>query len=468
MIGRRQHGIPGQVDKFAAHIDVHCQAHQACLVTRPVCESLGDTCAIVTRLSHVLTSARAARDFNDVLDRHVENIFSYQEVFQLPANAAEWRAASSVALAYSKAAGDMSEEDCAYLQNHDNSDWSEPKWVHYHLVGGRCPIGCLDKDDSLLKAKAIARTAYSRGPAEALLYRFKNVDKAWSYAMRGRSQHDILYWALAQLFTQKELDEGEQLVEAANAIEGNEAPFWAKTAAKAKSILRSFLLDPGGKTLKKGIVITRPTHSYLNFVMRSDKLSEAYHSAIALDPSSDVARKCKGAVCRVNAEIVSGRAGMLVVVKFTTMLMDLDHHNWAGLDGEAKLQCGVLMTKSLCAAFRRLYEYFKDPRFQVFNCCGPWRDDGTSEASESSVLETATILHMVRGDGCALCLDPAFAAEMCRYMETWPKKAVVVVEEILAALLANSSIVERTHLYGQELKPPRSRGVAKDFICFWN
>ena len=239
MVAQRRPG------KYRGHLDIRCGGHQTCLLTRPVFESLGDLPSIVTRLCHVMQSARATQRKDTAIDREIESIFEFKRCISLPDEAQQWRRHAEMVLELSQAAGDMTPDDCLALLNHDNGNWRlRGKYIHWCLGPQSCPSRCTDEAHSLRIAQNLGRASLGNDIPEPLLYRWKHIEKAWAYMQRGRHQHDLLRGVLSRMWTKKELDDGEAAVERADDIE--QVSFQDRGAAKAKSVLRALANDSEG------------------------------------------------------------------------------------------------------------------------------------------------------------------------------------------------------------------------------
>ena len=98
----------------------------------------------------------------------------------------------------------------------------------------------------------------------------------------------------------------------------------------------------------------------------------------------------------------------------------------------------------------------------LFSCLGPSDERGAVEFNADLVADTVDRMGEIVMAGCTDCLDDGFAAEMTGLMKHGPEKAMRSMEDCLPRLRMSSALVERAHLWGQELKPAKSRGVAQD------
>ena len=449
--------------RWRCHLDVHCLGHQACLLTKPAYERCGDLSSTIVRLGHVLQSARAARGFRAALERWAVTHFKYKRCLVLPVESATWRRDAAVALEGSVACCDLSVEDEQLILNHDNGSWSNEDYEHYCTgsYAHPCPAGCCNKEESLAICKEILFLMHAGGVGEPLLYRWKDMGKAWARTRRGRAQHDVLRGALQTLWDRKELDDAEAQIE--NAANVEDVPYPVRTAAKAKSVLRSFANDPKGDLLLKGSITTKPPHAFLNKVQTTDRLLEAYVTAMQVSPEAPSVKKIEGELCRKKLDFITGRNGCQVIAAYFEMISDVSHEAWHTLSEATRLECAAQMVTPMARAWRALVFVFEDPRFQLFGVCGPWGEDGTCEPyNERRTLELAAMVAAKKVDGCPGCLDAAFADNMVQYISKKPQEGVQVMNDCAAWLRLSSALVERAHLLGQELKPKRSRGVAQD------
>ena len=105
----------------------------------------------------------------------------------------------------------------------------------------------------------------------ALLYRWKNVERADGYVMRGRGQHRILDHVLRADWSEKDCDDAIATLE--DAANPDEVSFQVKTSARAGLVLRAFEADPQNLKGKKNHVLTSPLQHCLNAAFKADKLS---------------------------------------------------------------------------------------------------------------------------------------------------------------------------------------------------
>ena len=298
LIARRGDG------RYRLHLDLHCQGHQGCLVTRPVYESaaVGDLATIIVRLGHILEGAKNMDLLLKASDAVIDDIFEYRPVHSLPAEANAWRQDAQWVLESSKAAGDLSDKVMEAKVQHDNCDWKGARYIHDHKIGD-CPSGCTGEDDGKEKAKMLTRAGLATGCPIGLLYRWKHMDAAQAFLHRGRGEHEILPLSLQRMWSKTALDEAALVLEMANNVD--ELSFATRAAAKASSVLRFLDADIGGRLLMRGVMITAPAHRYVNRVQRADKASCALARAMAANPTSAATRDAKTACQRINYHIIT-------------------------------------------------------------------------------------------------------------------------------------------------------------------
>ena len=85
-------------------------------------------------------------------------------------------------------ARDLELDDVEKTLRFDSGDWNSDQLVHYCLPGCECGG---NEAASLSKAQEIARLSMGSGIAVPLLYRFKHMEHAAAFVMRGRAQQGI-------------------------------------------------------------------------------------------------------------------------------------------------------------------------------------------------------------------------------------------------------------------------------------
>ena len=445
-------------DHIRAHLDLYCQGHQSCLLTRPVVDNMSDYGTCIIRLGHILSHSGDTSNMLAACGRHLDSTFEYIECLELPAEHVDWRRKSEWIMRSSLASRDITEEDIQRILDHDNSDWEEKIYLHYHLVIG-CPCGCIDAADSLRMAKENTRLSLGMDMDVGLQYRWKHMDRALSYVVRGRGEHDILLFALCLMWIPRDLIDAEALVAAAENVD--DLGYQVKKRAKASTVIRCFKNDSDRKVLIGGFVCCGPLQMNLNRVMKADGLVCKYVVAMECNPSSPETAALKRSAAKINSQFLNGNYGRHVQQDFSAMLLNSRHDSWVMFpyDDDMLLKAQVGMVNPLCGGVRRLVHYFLDePRFQIVNILG---DSGSDPFNADRVLEVIGPLR-ANADACDECLDPSFAAEMVKLLETSPREGYGVLEDALPITRVGSVMVERAHLFGQDLKPVKSRGLARD------
>ena len=138
----------GVAPRFCCHLDVHCQGHQTCLLTRPVYRHLGDYSTCIVRLGHILEGHRARVRLLDCADEVLDGIFIFRRVLRLSEECAQWWADAAWVLQAGSAAQDLSDADADALLDHDNGDWTSEYYTRYCLGEEYCPMHCTDEVDS--------------------------------------------------------------------------------------------------------------------------------------------------------------------------------------------------------------------------------------------------------------------------------------------------------------------------------
>ena len=445
--------------KHRLHLDLYCQGHQTCLLNRPLIESAGDYETCIVRLGNILSHNMRISGLLSSIDMILDNGgFVFKLVLDLPPEHHNWQTKAHWILVESQATNDLSEKDVEAILSHDNSDWSSRTYTHFCLGPERCKAGCKNAADSLEIAKMNMRISLGMGLDIALKYRWKHMDTAKAYCTRGRGQHDLLSQGFRLMWQEKDLNEAEVAVAIAQDLD--EVSFAVKMAARASSVIRCFDNDPECKILYALHAQCKPLEAHLNRVMLADKNVTAYVTALHTQASDCEGKKRASAA--TNLKFLSGHYGCVVVQDFSAMILNDQHTEWQMLGNHdaARLECQRGMVMPMVQAFRRLVHCFVgDPRFQVFSDL--FDLDGSTAYSNDRIIKLQSSLEC-KMDSCDKCLDPAFAVDALSLLRTAPRRAHRVLSNVLPLIRVGSAVVERAHLYGQELKPKRSRGVGCD------
>ena len=123
--------------------------------------------------------------FGDCMDGHVDATYRHFPCLELPPEAREWGRYSKWVMDTSMVAFDLTPEDAELALAFFKSNWLDKRPTHYHLYGS-CPFGCRDEAHGLEIAKKHGRTLLAMGLVIALEYRWKGMERAAAWALRGR------------------------------------------------------------------------------------------------------------------------------------------------------------------------------------------------------------------------------------------------------------------------------------------
>ena len=445
---------PGQ--KIRLHFGTPCMAHQACLLTRPCYQACGDLSTSVLRLGHILGSARQFSAFLRCLDQEIDSSYEHVPVFSYPDEMQTWRRYSMWIMTASQAAQDLIPEEVEQIVNHFNGKWEPGSTYKHYCRHNACPSKCRDAEDGKAKARANMRLALSRGMVLALLYRWKGMDQAGAWALRGRGLCDILLRSLLRMFSKKSLEEADAIASTTEDL--SQLSHAVKSAVKASSVIRSFRSDPDNRLLVRLHLLSQPLQSFLNRIAEADKCLCSYTTACTHDPDGEDAAALMLRALQLNRAILSGREGAKVVDEFMLLLDDLSHARWEYWSEslELKLQTAPLLVRAMGDAWIRLVFRFQDCRYEILERLleGPGAtlyDAGAVRMVKEELLE--------RRRGCPDCFD-LFGNGFLALLERDPELAWATARQICAHVRVGSGAVERAHLRGQELHPARARAVA--------
>ena len=280
---------------------------------------------ITVRLGHVLSGSRNLERLLTCCDQYIDKIYDHREVLALPPRAAEWRTRNEWILKQSNVQNGLELDDICQICDHDNGDWGTDRYCHYHLVD-RCPSECLDAADGKRIAKLRLRQSLGMGMEVALLYRWKHMDRAMGFMLRGRAEHDILRHGLQLMYTSREVEEAEALVQ--QAANPDELPWQTKKAMKAGSVIRAFRNDVRAELLNKAFIMQQPIQVYLNGVLAADKANVALTEAMAVEPDSETTRELFVKSVTINRKFISGDAGREALSALSEMLQNTQCDRW--------------------------------------------------------------------------------------------------------------------------------------------
>ena len=144
---------------------INCAGHSAILATKPARSSMEKLPNKMVRMGHLHESGKVSREHLTFLEQTVEKNFKFIPVRELPEEATQWRAKALCILKITRPAGDLSEEEEAFIVDIDNSDWDIPWYTHYCLGKSRCVVCSGDEVVALMLMKDAAELCAGRiGP----------------------------------------------------------------------------------------------------------------------------------------------------------------------------------------------------------------------------------------------------------------------------------------------------------------
>ena len=350
---------------------------------------------------------------------------------------------------------DLSTDDAETVMKFFNGDWSKSGvYTHYCLGRRRCPFQCDGAAGGKLQATTMARLALGMGLVVGLLYRWKGMERASGWALRGRALADILARSMQRIWRKKDLEAAE--AEAARVGEGGELSHTAATGLRANSVIRAFKADPHNNYLVKLHLVSKPLQTFLNEVQKQDGKVCSLIAALASDPAAPATAVLKSECEDLNCGFFSGKYGRRVVQDFLTLIQDFHHPNWLIWEdrGEAaeasKIDAAVVMCRTMVDAWHRLIHYVEDTRFALlYDICS---GGGEQHAALDRRDQISTVVARFREKQarCPRCLD-FFCERMLDLAEADADVCYNTASHACALARVGSAVVERVHLVGQDL-----------------
>ena len=180
---------------------------------------------------------------NAVMDI-VDSCFEYRLVEDFPVEHASWQAYAASILEKAAPAMDLTPEQVKLILQADNGDWTKSQLFHYCLSRNRCPLGCNGcRRRSLQIFKGLVFLTICSRMEKALCYRWKGMEKANAWALRGRKQHDLLGRGLHKTWPARVLRQAEV---AAGSIAEDSLPDAIKHAVRASRCIQNLAADEDG------------------------------------------------------------------------------------------------------------------------------------------------------------------------------------------------------------------------------
>lgn len=294
----------------------------------------------------------------------------------------------------------------------------------------------------------------------ALIYRWKNAERADGFVMRGRGQHRILDHSLRALWSTKQCEDALAAIE--NSTNPDQVPFQIKSGSRASLVLTAFEADPNNLKGKKNHILTSPLQHCLNAAFKADRLSCKLASEITMDPHSPATEQAKKDVFKINMSFFSGKRGHEVQADYMEMITDLNCDKWFLWQGsyEKKLESAASLIRPMSQAWRRtVVPYEWD---DIYRLLSSFESAGSRVYDRAKIQGCAELLEAKKVQ-CPGCLNPDFTLPLLPLVQQRRTRLLfnVGTSTVIHARI-NSGIVERSHLPGQELKSPKSRGLALD------
>ena len=134
-----------------------------------------------------------------------------------------------------------------------------------------------------------------KGFAVPLAYRWKGMERAAAWWMRGRGLAQVAARAIRDMFSSKDIAAAEAQIVGAGSV--SDLSFQVKTNVKPGAVLRSIDNDKKCVELYQFVILTQPMQAYLNRVQAADALSTKITVALSCGTDDHVAPRPHRIAC---------------------------------------------------------------------------------------------------------------------------------------------------------------------------
>ena len=197
MIGQRVHRRRHSAAGLRVMLDITCGGHSLCLSSKPTLDRIsnGRYRTVLVKLGHHFESARKVTSLKDAVDNVVDDerflFVPLPTRACLPPAFGQWAKRARDIMYSSRSATGMTQAHCDDILEFDNGDWQDTRFVYY-CVRGECRYRCENAKEAKMTMRAKIKFSLQDGPGVPLEYRHKGMERANSYMVRVRGQHDCL------------------------------------------------------------------------------------------------------------------------------------------------------------------------------------------------------------------------------------------------------------------------------------
>ena len=245
---------------------IACLHHRGCLCSRPAYNRIPKWRTTLTKITHLLQSAKNSEYFGKCVEKVVRTVFGRVPVIALPPGG---RDATMAFLNCTRAARDLSDAEVNDLLDFFNEPLDGNLVVLNHLCLPGCRFQCRekpnpDKHSLNLAVKFVDMVVVRGGLVVPLEYRFKHMEACNAKVMRGRGMGRVMGQAF-ELLTPKMRQEA---VCAANGLlSGETLSYAAKNIIKALVVLNYLETDPDLLEPFKAHTVSHPIQKSLPLLL---------------------------------------------------------------------------------------------------------------------------------------------------------------------------------------------------------
>ena len=448
-------------------LHLNCACHSSVLCTKPMVERMQDLPGQCVRLGHLHESGRVSQSHLDYIESIVSDNFVFQAVAELPAEAEHWRRSTSNVLRASRAGRDLTESDELEIMSIDNGDWDAKQWVHWCLGPQRCRAGpdqsgcggCPQTAKRFMIAAA-KKASGTMKPTPAS-YRWKGMEEFIAVMYRSRRQHDILLDTHLRIWPPSIVMRAEEEL-ARICDDQGEGPasndkIIFKSQVRGGRSVKMMQDDPDAKRLEHGLVLQSGIQAYLNKCFAVDAKVSEYTRQLQFPQASNAPEQDGHTLTKLrrecmdrNLHILSGGAGNDVLAHYTHYF-NYVHSVWSDwrMDASDKYQVCLDLICVIQEAEYRLVFKMNSPKLCLFEVC---KNDTFDITTVRAIAERL----LNKNATCKKCIDQTFTLiwlyRLCKMGTAAAHRAWEHLCDLLSVLRVTSTIVERKHLVGQELR----------------
>ena len=451
-------------------LNLSCMGHSCVLSTKPVVDALDGLPSKWVRMGHLHESGKVSADHVAIVKAIVEDKFQFHPVAEYPYDFEAWQAKTATILRLSRPAMDLTPDDEAYIMAIDNGDWDQEYFDHWCRGERFCKV-CKGNPD-VAKAAMVTGVLLVNGQCgkTPLGYRWKGVEAFACKLYRGMRQHKIWLFSHRMLYPKAKTAQSQAIVEAAGGdenVDHSSQMVQHKTRVRGGKTVDMLEEDENALEVEYCLCLNSGVQAYLNKCFAADAAVSEYlkhvqfiPSATDAAPSEDIL-ELRSKCIRLNLDILLGKAADELLAIYSSYF-DFTAEVWKDwrLDVDMRFNASLDMVVVMQDAAYRLIHKLNVPEVHLLEVC---RLPEGSDFSEADVRRVALPIQVKR-QSCEACVDLTFTGVWLDRLLNMGSSTCQAAHrglcDVVSVLRVITSLVEKKHLLGQELRPSkRGRGV---------